>query len=225
MIKSILFTKEVDSLEIQNQIGNTISIESMPTLKIELNSIKEIQSQLDFSCKQFIITSQNSVKAIQSLSLDGSFYVVGKKTASLLRELGYNVVVEVNYAKDLIPILLSQTEFKNWNFFCGNTRRDLLVVELQKNKHRINEIVTYQSFPIEFKLTNDFDAYVFFSPLSFQTFVKNNLIPTNSVIFTIGKTTTQAVLEVYPNHTIITAETPLLEVVVNNIKDCINDKK
>ena len=225
MIQSVLFTKKVDVIGISQQLGNVLSVESKPTLTIELNPVEDIQSNILSACKHYIITSQNSVKAIQSLPLDGYFYVVGKKTATQLQELGFQVKVVVDYAKDLVPLLLQQQETTCWNFFCGNTRRDHLVDELKKNQHQVNEIITYQSSPIEYQLNHSFDAYVFFSPLSFQTFVKNNIIPTNSTIFTIGKTTTTAVEKVYPNHTIITASTPLLEVVVNNIKDCINDKK
>lgn len=225
MIQSVLFTKKVDVVGITAQLGNNLKVESKPTLAIELTPVDEIQSKLLSTCKHYIVTSQNSVKAIQSLSLDGSFYVVGKKTANQLKELGFHVEGVADYAKDLIPLLLQQHETKSWNFFCGNTRRAILVDELKKHQHHVNEIVTYQSSPIEYQLNQTYDAYVFFSPLSFQTFVKNNIIPTNSTIFTIGKTTSTAVEEVYPTHTIITASTPMLEVVVNNIKDCINDKK
>ena len=89
----------------------------------------------------------------------------------------------------------------------------------------VTSLNTDKSEPIENKMNQFYDAYVFFSPLSFLTFVKNNQIPSESVIFTVGKTTTKAVEEVYKNHTIITANIPLVDVVVNQIKDSINDKK
>lgn len=223
MIQSILFTKEINKDWLIDQLGKELLIDCRPTLQIDLTDETIIQNQINPNCKQFIITSQNSVKAIQNLNLEGDFYVVGKKTASKLRELNFNVVLETDYAKELAPELLKIETDKNWNFFCGNTRRDLLIDELTLNNHSVNEIITYQSTPVFYKVEQNYDAYVFFSPLSFQSFVKNNSIPTNSTIFTVGKTTTSEVEKVYINHNIITAEIPLVDVVVNNIKHCIND--
>ena len=223
MIQSVLFTKEIKKEWLMEQLGTKVQIDCRPTLAIELSDESLIQNQINPNCKRFIITSQNSVRAIQNIELDGDFYVVGKKTAAKLRELNFNVVLETDYAKDLAPELLKIEADKSWNFFCGNTRRDLLVDELTKNNHTVNEVITYQSSPVFYEVEQDYDAYVFFSPLSFQSFVKNNSIPTNSTIFTVGKTTTAEVEKVYTNHDIITADIPLVDVVVNNIKHCIND--
>ncbi len=225
MIKSVLFTKEIDKDWLTEQLGSDILIDTISSLQISLTNQDEIISQLNQKSKQYIITSQNSVKAIKGLNLDGNFYVVGKKTAQKLKNLGFKVVLETDYAQDLADEILKQNIDKEINFFCGNTRRDLLVDVLSKNGYHLNEIITYKSQPIENKMNQVFDAYVFFSPLSFQTFVKNNQIPSESVIFTVGKTTTKTVEEVYKNHTIITAKIPLVEMVVNQIKDSINDKK
>ena len=225
MIKSVLFTKEIDKDWLEEQLGSEVLIDTISSLQISLTNQDEIISQLNQKSKQYIITSQNSVNAIKDLNLDGDFYVVGKNTAQKLKNLGFKVVLETDYAQDLADAILKREMGKKWNFFCGNTRRDLLVDVLAKNEHHLNEIITYKSEPIENKMNQFYDAYVFFSPLSFLTFVKNNQIPSESVIFTVGKTTTKAVEEVYKNHTIITANIPLVDVVVNQIKDSINDKK
>lgn len=225
MIQSVLFTKEIDKEWLRGQLGNEILIDTRPTLQFEYSPRENIIQQVNADCKQYIITSQNSVKAIQSLSLDGHFFVVGKKTAQKIRELNFKVEIETDYAEELAYQILHGNFDYNWNFFCGNTRRNLLVDELTKYNNNVNEIITYQSFPIEYKVENEYDAYVFFSPLSFQTFMKMNSIPKNSTIFTVGNTTTSEVKTTYPSHKIITATVPLLDVVVNNIKHCINDKK
>ena len=99
------------------------------------------------------------------------------------------------------------------------------VDELEKQQQAVNQIITYQSSQIVYQLDEIFDVYVFFSPLSFKAFHQKNKIPTSSRIFTIGNTTTAAVQEVYLNYPITTAETPLVEVVLQNIKEYINDKK
>ena len=225
MIQSILFTKSIDLDWLKTQLGTNVLIDCKPTLSIQLKDSNEIESKIDYSSKHFIITSQNSVNAIQDLKLDGHFFVVGKKTAKKLKELNFNVILETDYAKDLAPKLIEMDAVTTWNFFCGNTRRDLIVNELKNHGKNVNEIITYLSQPSIYKVDKSYDAYVFFSPLSFQSFVKENSISINSTIFTIGNTTTAEVVKMYPNHNIITADIPLVDVVVNNIKHCINDKK
>lgn len=221
----ILFTKAIHQDLLDIFLTDKAEVVCKPTLSIELTEANIIFNQIDFTTNQYIVTSQNTVNAIQTLDLDGHFFVVGKKTAEKLEAQNRNVILVEDYAKDLAPKLVSGKYKTNWNFLCGSTRRDLLVDELEKQQQAVNQIITYQSSQIVYQLDEIFDVYVFFSPLSFKAFHQKNKIPTSSRIFTIGNTTTAAVQEVYPNYPITTAETPLVEVVLQNIKEYINDKK
>ncbi|WP_413532563.1 uroporphyrinogen-III synthase [Empedobacter brevis] len=225
MQKKILFTKLISPSILEKEFGNNVEVLCKPTLEIELTSTNEILAQLDDSVHQFIVTSQNTVNAIQELELNGHFFVVGKKTAEKLKAQNKEVVLIEDYAEDLAPKLISGNYIPKWNFLCGSSRRDLLVNELSKANHKVNQIITYQSKQIIYQLNETFDLYVFFSPLSFKAFHQENKIPESSRIFTIGNTTTSAIKEVYPNYEIVTAQTPLVEVVIENIKKYINDKK
>ena len=225
MSKKILFTKLISSTVLEKELGNDVEVVCKPTLNIELTKKNEILEQIDFSTNQYIVTSQNTVNAIRDLDLNGHFFVVGEKTAEKLKNQNRKVILVEDYAADLAKKLISGEYDTKWNFLCGSSRRDLLVDELTKANHQINQIITYQSEMMVYQLKNDFDGYVFFSPLSFKAFHQQNKISESSRIFTIGNTTTSAIQEVYPNHKIITAEKPLLEVVLHNIKEYINDKK
>lgn len=225
MQAKILFTKLIPSSVLEKEFGADVEVVCKPTLQIELTSADEILKQVDYSIHQFIVTSQNTVNAIQGLELNGHFFVVGKKTAEKLKAQNREVVLVEDYAEDLAPKLIAGNYVPKWNFLCGSSRRDLLVNELSKANHEINQIITYQSEQIIDPLNEKFDIYAFFSPLSFNAFHQQNKIPESSRIFTIGNTTTSAIQEVYPNHEIITAQTPLVEVVIENIKKYINDKK
>ena len=225
MRTKVLFTKLISSELLEKEFGTDVEVVCKPTLQIDLTSKNEIYAQIDESVHQFIVTSQNTVNAIQDLELNGHFFVVGKKTAEKLKAQKRKVVLIEDYAEDLAPKLISGNYSPKWNFLCGSSRRDLLVNELSKANHKVNQIMTYQSEQIVYQLNETFDAYAFFSPLSFKAFHQQNEISESSRIFTIGNTTTSAIEEVYPNHEIITAQTPLVEVVIENIKKYINDKK
>ena len=225
MRTKVLFTKLISSSILEKEFGTDVEVVCKPTLQIELTSVNEISKQIDYSVNQFIVTSQNTVNAINGLDLNGHFFVVGKKTAEKLKAQNREVILVEDYAEDLAPKLISGNYLSKWNFLCGSSRRDLLVNELSKANHEVNQIVTYQSEQIVYQLNNTFDLYAFFSPLSFKAFHQQNEIPESSTIFTVGNTTTFAIKEVYPNHKIITAQTPLVEVVIENIKKYINDKK
>ncbi len=225
MRKKILFTKSISSSVLETILEDTAELVCQPTLAIELTSANEISTQIDATINQYIVTSQNTVNAIRDLNLNGHFFVVGQKTAKKLKEQDREVILVEDYAEDLAPKLISGNYLPKWNFLCGSSRRDLLVDVLENANHHVNQIVTYHSTPISYLEKEPFDAYVFFSPLSFKAFHQQNIIPESSRIFTIGNTTTSAIKEVYPNQQISTAETPLIEVVLQNIKEYINDKK
>ena len=225
MRTKVLFTKSISPEILEKEFGADVEVVCKPTLQIELTSKNEIAEQIDYSVNQFIVTSQNTVNAIQDLNLNGHFFVVGQKTAEKLKVQNREVILIEDYAEDLAKQLISGKYNSKWNFLCGASRRDLLVDELSKVNHEVNQIITYHSKQIKYKLNETFDVYAFFSPLSFKAFHQQNKISESSRIFTIGNTTTSAIQEVYPNHEIITAQTPLVEVVIENIKKYINDKK
>ena len=225
MRTKVLFTKSISPEILEKEFGADVEVVCKPTLQIELTSKNEIAEQIDYSINQYIVTSQNTVNAIQDLNLNGHFFVVGQKTAEKLKAQNREVILIEDYAEDLAKQLISGKYNSKWNFLCGASRRDLLVDELSKVNHEVNQIITYQSEQIVYQLNETFDVYAFFSPLSFKAFHQENEISESSRIFTIGNTTTSAIQEVYPNHEIITAQTPLVEVVIENIKKYINDKK
>lgn len=225
MIKKILFTKSISSAKLKKAFGDFVEVVCEPTLQIDLNSVDKISNQIDYSINQYIVTSQNTVEAIRDLELDGNFFVVGKKTAEKLLEQKRNVIAVEDYAEKLAEKLVAGEYNNQWNFLCGSSRRDTLINILSEADHHINQVITYHSEQISYKLNNKFDVYAFFSPLSFKAFHQQNDIPKTSRIFTVGNTTTSAIQEVYPNHNIITADIPLVDTVIENIKKYIDDKK
>jgi len=225
VIKKILFTKSIPSTILKNAFDDNVEVVCQPTLQIDFNTVNTISQQIDFSIEQYIVSSQNTVEAIRELDLKGDFFVVGKKTAEKLIAQNRNVILVEDYAEDLAEKLISNNYSPKWNFLCGSSRRETLIKLLIEANHHVNQVTTYYSEQISYQLEEYFDVYTFFSPLSFNAFHQKNAIPKTSCIFTVGKTTTSAIQKKYPEHTIITADIPLIETVIENIKKYIDDKK
>ena len=105
MRTKVLFTKLISSELLEKEFGTDVEVVCKPTLQIELTSKNEISAQIDESVHQFIVTSQNTVNAIQGLELNGHFFVVGKKTAEKLKAQNRKIV-SVSYTHLTLPTIL-----------------------------------------------------------------------------------------------------------------------
>lgn len=218
-MRKILFTKELDANQLKKSLAENLDFEISSALRIEIYPKEKFTPKINPNTHKFIVSSQNSVKAIEGLKLEGEFYVVGKNTAGKLKESGFKVIHFENYASELAEYILKNEKPQSWNFLCGNNRRETLFERLIPNGHLLNEIICYDSIPNSFQIdSNRFEGFAFFSPLAVKTYFSNNSVPENSVIFSIGNTTTEEIKK-HTKNKIITAETPLLEKVVKKINE------
>jgi len=216
-VRNLLFTKETSPGFLKQHLSPNIDFDTINFLEIETYPKEKIISELDRSIENYLITSQNSVKAIKDLEFKGEFYAVGSKTAALLEKNGFRVKVHRNYASELADYILQNETKKKWMFFCGNNRREVLFEKLVPEGHYIQQILCYDSIPVTHNLNGKvYDAIAFFSPLGVKYYLKKNVFSPETVIFTIGKTTSEEV-EIYTKNKIITAEIPILESVIQSI--------
>jgi len=218
-VKKILFTKELDTEWLKENLAGNLDFEIHPVLKIDIYPAEKFIHKINQDSNKFIVSSQNAGKAISDLKLNGKFYAVGKNTAEELQDSGFEVVHFEHYAADLAKFILENQKPQTWNFFCGNNRRETLFEKLIPNGHFLNEIICYDSAPMNDKIDPElYDSFAFFSPLAVKTYFSNNSVPENSVIFSIGNTTTEEIKK-HTKNKIITAEIPLLEKVVSKINE------
>lgn len=218
-MKKILFTKEISPDFLKQNLSQEIEFDVVNFLEIKINPEEEIIPFLDHSIHNYLITSQNSVKAIENLDLKGNFYVVGQKTAEKLIQNNFKVEIAKNYASELAEFILDKVSSKEWIFFCGNNRRDELLEKLVPKGHSVKEIQCYESNPAPHDLKGkNYDGIAFFSPLGVKSYLENNTILPETVIFTIGKTTSEEV-EIHIKNKIISAEIPTLESVLETINN------
>lgn len=223
-MKKVLFTKEISSEFLRQNLSQEIDFDVVNFLEIKINSEENIIPLLENSIPNYLITSQNSVEAIKNLDLKGDFYVIGQKTAEKLIQNNFKVEVVKNYASELAEFILKNESPKDWMFFCGNNRRDELFDKLIPNGHSIKEIECYQSNAIPHDLDeNNYDGIAFFSPLGVKSYLENNKILPETIIFSIGKTTSEEV-KIHTNNKIINAEIPLSESVVKTINEYYVEK-
>lgn len=218
-MKKVLFTKEISSEFLKQHLSQEIDFDIFNFLEIKINSEERIIPLLDNSIYNYLITSQNSVEAIKNLNLKGNFYVVGQKTAEKLIQNNFKVEITKNYASELAEFILENESPEEWIFFCGSNRRDELFDKLIPKGHSIQEIQCYESNPVCHNLNGkEFDAIAFFSPLGVKSYLEKNKISCETLLFSIGKTTSEEI-EIHTRNKIINAEIPTLESVVKTINE------
>ena len=119
-----------------------------------------------------------------------------------------------HYADDLTPIISEKYRAFSFTFFCGNLRRDVLPDFFKENKIKFEEIQVYQNKLTPHKITEPFDAVLFFSPSGVMSFLEENQLG-NQVCFCIGTTTAEA-LEPYTDK-IILSKKPTISSVLEEV--------
>ena len=224
-MKKILFTKELDTNWLNQNLTKDLRYEIIPLLDIEIYSKEDFVGKIDANSSKYIVSSQNTAKAISEMNLEGEFFVVGQNTAKKLSEDGKKIMHFENYAFDLGNYILQNYEAQSWNFFCGNNRRETIVELLSTNGHTVNEIICYVSTPKKKRVpTSEFDAVVFFSPLAVKTYFSSPQTQQDVLYFSIGDTTYSEILK-YTNHKIITSAIPTKEKLIEKINEYYDSEK
>ncbi|WP_128331772.1 uroporphyrinogen-III synthase [Apibacter sp. HY039] len=167
-------------------------IDVIPFVSIDIYPKEKIISQIPTDIHSFIVTSKNSAKAIKEIELNGQFFVVGKSTAKKLNGQDREISFISNYSEDLLERML-ETDIKNYVFFKGNLSLTTLPDILKENGIEVRGIETYKTSLTPQKVTDFYDAIIFMSPSAVKSFTSMNKIPEETLIFTSGKTTAEAV--------------------------------
>lgn len=164
-----------------------------------------------------IVTSQTTVSIVKELNLSfKNLFCVGGKTASKLREAGFNVLEVANYGEDLAKIISTNYSHLSFDFFCGKSRNDALPILLKKQKIKFTEHPLYETISHPKKFESSFDAVLFFSPSGVESYYTNNSFQGERIIC-IGKTTASAARKV-SNQVEIASKTSIESVIVGLVK-------
>ena len=85
-------------------------------------------------------------------------------------------------------------------------------------------MIVYKTIQTPKTIEKNYDAVVFFSPSAVHSFFSVNTLPINTVIFSIGKTTT-ATIQSYCSNMIITSEWPGKEQMIDRVLEYFDSNK
>ncbi|WP_313114825.1 uroporphyrinogen-III synthase [Aequorivita sediminis] len=210
-MKSVLSTKKLSFSQRELLLNAGVSL-------VEYNAIKIgfIEFIAPSKIENAIITSQNSVSAIQKANIKiRNCYCVGEKTKALLEKNGQKVIKMTEYASELAPYLVENHKNDHFYFFCGNIRSDVIPSALNENNVSFEEIKVYNTSLQLKKIERQFDAIMFFSPSGVRSYYKEN--KSEALAVCIG-TTTASEAKNYTDKVVVSNATVVESVIAKTVK-------
>lgn len=144
-----------------------------------------------------IFTSANAVKAVAEKLLfqpKWKIFCISGKTKATIEQLFLKaeIVADAANGQQLAEKIIAISDLKNILFFSGNKRMSTIPRALETAAINLQEIVVYATdlTPAEFQ--ENFAAIIFFSPSAVESFFSVNKISKETILFSIGATTTKA---------------------------------
>ncbi|MEP2969383.1 uroporphyrinogen-III synthase [Nonlabens ulvanivorans] len=216
--KRILSTKKLSVTQSELLLATGLSLVHYDVLAID----KVAYDITGVKFEHIIVTSSNAINAIISLDYRvENLFVVGEKTANLLREKGFNIVEQATNAAQLAQIIVNNYSHLSFVYFCGVHRRDELPQALLSTQISFIEVKVYDSVAVEKSFDCIFDAIMFFSPRGVHAFAKAN--PENiHLAICIGETTAEAA-RIYTQNVKVAHKTTVENTIVTAVKALQND--
>ena len=214
---SILSTKTLSAGQRQVFLDANFDLleQDFIAIKNNLFELNTINNNLIFSSQNAVLSlmEQNGWEVLKTKPV----FCVGIKTKELLELHGFTVDVYLDYASELAEIITLIYNKESYTFLSGNLRKDTLPEALKSAGITFNEIEVYQTTLAPFKISDqeNFDGILFSSPSAVESYLTNNKIK-NEVCFCVG-TTTASTLETKKIKNIVIAETPTIEVLIEEV--------
>jgi uroporphyrinogen-III synthase len=220
---TILSTGILDEQTVDEAFELDVVVETVPFIETSPVSAAALKKEIEPLLHRhafIIITSSNAADALAGSVEDGlpnwTFFCVGASTRAKIRKYFGDTAVAAS-ADNAMELGKAITEWgvqEELIFFCGDQRRDELPDQLRERGIPLKEIVVYETRATPQKLTKQYEGILFFSPSAVQSFFSVNQLDPNTVLFTIGSTTAEA-LQAHTKNKIVIADKPGKEEVVN----------
>lgn len=211
----ILSTRPLNEALINEAAAKGIEISTHAFIETEPVHSEALRLEIEkysFMPVTAIFTSMNAVDAVVDL-LDGykpswKIGCIGFSTLQLATHYfgSENIIALGKNAEELAKDLLAK-EDNHFVFFCGDQRRDELPETFKSHGKMLDEVIVYKTIQQPAIINKNFDAIAFFSPSAAESFFSLNQVPSDTILFTIGKTTAEAVKK-YTDNKIMIAEKP-----------------
>jgi len=218
----ILFTKTSIEKEVSEKLGADFICGFQDFITIEHTKVKP------FSLKNYslIFSSVNAVKSFFKNEFKpnenfqdknyNKIYCVGLKTKREIRRKGFGTYKVTKHASELSDFIIDYCARERFLHFCGNLALDVLDKTLPLQNISYKKVVVYKTNLLYPKISEKYDAIVFFSPSGVRSFAKFNSFE-NLKIFSIGQTTEKEIRNFTENR-IFTSKESNLEDLLNIIK-------
>lgn len=218
----ILITKTGIEEEVLKKLGaefiydfqNFINIENVKTKSFPLKNHSLIFSSVN-AVKSFF---ENGFKPNENF-LDKNFnkiYAVGLKTKKEIRKNGFGTFKVKKNMSELSDFIIENCNKEKFLHFCGDLALDILDRNLPIHNISCKKFILYKTNLLYPKISEKYDAVVFFSPSGVRSFAKFNSLE-NLKLFSIGKTTEKE-LKKFTENIIFTSKESNLEDLLNIIK-------
>jgi uroporphyrinogen-III synthase len=205
-----------------------ILLDVIPFIQIRLKPTNELESIFqvtDLADTVVVFTSVHAVTAVQLFYSNTVFKVYC--TAGATREAVLNAFPTATIAgtannASLLADMMIQHSVSEAIFFCGKSRLDIMPLKLKAAGVHFTEYVVYETEPTG-KRTGQYNAVVFFSPSAVASYFNYNIPEPETIIFSIGTTTTDA-LSKYTTNRIITSHFPDKEKLVMQAIDFLSEQ-
>ncbi|MGN6532028.1 MAG: uroporphyrinogen-III synthase [Ginsengibacter sp.] len=220
----ILSTKKISDSLIELAAKNNICIDQLNFIETEECISEEIKKRIIKLSREnitAIFTSSNAVNAVGKIissQTNWNIFCIEPATKKNVENLFPNSSI-AGTAKDAAALserTIKDKAIKQIVFFCGNQRRDLLPEKLKSNGIDVEELVVYQTNEKPQTISKNYDGILFFSPSAVRSFFEKNKLKTAAQVFSIGKTTADAV-KIFSNNSIIISEIPGTENLIDEV--------
>ncbi len=218
----LLSTATLPVQTVNDAAGNGVAIEILPFIETTFIKTPELQQHIKTLAQQHLVAVFTSAQAVESVKALASplqpnwdVYCVANETQNKVQEHFNDVTIAAigNNANDVARKIIGHSR-NEATFFCSDIRMNHLPEALQQAGIKVNETIVYQTKEVHHKIEAVYDGIMFYSPSGVRSFFKNNSVPPETILFSIGITTAAAISEFSKNKVII-SELPSKDFMAN----------
>lgn len=212
---TILSTAGLPEAQILQLEQAGIYCEQIPFISIQQSVTDEVRGIIDIASgqqKAVVFTSVNAVAPVIA-ELAGKvpdwqiFCISGATRAAAEQYFGADKIAgSATDAQSLVQQMGGLIQSEEVLFFCGNKRLDTLPTLLSEQGITVREYIVYNTTLTPLTVDKDYEAILFFSPSGVESFLSENGVARDTVLFSIGHTTAKALRNRLPNEVIVSPE-------------------
>lgn len=212
---TILSTAGLPEAQILQLEQAGIFCEQIPFISIQQSVTEEVRGIIDMASRQqkiVVFTSVNAVApvvaALQETVPDWRIYCISGATRMAVEQYfgADRIAGSADDAASLAQKISLPDGPSEVLFFCGNKRLDTLPGLLSGRDIMVEECQVYITTLSPVRVDKSYDAILFFSPSGVESFLSENEMPQETILFSIGHTTAKALNGKLPNKVIVSPE-------------------